>query len=87
MLYLYLVLGDKKGYIKILNLKGVFGKYKNVLNRPQNYHVTGSNFNLLKKIQMIIKILINLLMMEKKKNLIQENCLGKVLNLNQKKKD
>ena len=45
----YLVLGDKKGYIKILNLKGVFGKYKNVLNRPQNYHVTGSNFNLLKK--------------------------------------
>ena len=45
----YLVICDKKGYIKILNLKGVFGKYKNVLNQPQNYHVIGSNFNLLKK--------------------------------------
>ena len=45
----YLIMGDKKGYIKILNLKGVFGKYKNILSRPENYHVTGSNFNLLKK--------------------------------------
>ena len=45
----YLVICDKKGYIKVLNLKGVFGKYKNVLNHPENYHIFGSNFNLLKK--------------------------------------
>ena len=45
----YLIMGDKKGYLKILNLKGVFGKYRNVLNNPQNYHILGSNFNLLKK--------------------------------------
>ena len=45
----YLVIGDKKGYIKILNLRGVFGKYKGVLTHPENYNVIGSNFNLLKK--------------------------------------
>ena len=45
----YLFIGDKKGYIKVLNLKGVFGKYKNDLNKYKNYNVLGSNFNLLKK--------------------------------------
>ena len=45
----YLIICDKKGFIKVLNLKGIFRKYRNVLNHPQNYLVMGSNFNLLKK--------------------------------------
>ena len=45
----YLVICDKKGYIKILNLKGIFGKYRSELAHPENYNVIGSNFNLLKK--------------------------------------
>jgi WD40 repeat protein len=45
----YLVICDKKGFIKILNLKGVFRKYRNVLINPESYHVLGSNFNILKK--------------------------------------
>ena len=45
----YLVICDRKGFIKVLNLKGVFRKYRNVLINPESYHVLGSNFNILKK--------------------------------------
>ena len=45
----YMVICDRKGFIKLLNLKGVFRKYRNVLINPESYHVLGSNFNILKK--------------------------------------
>ena len=45
----YLVICDRKGYIKLLNLKGVFRKYRNALINLESYHVLGSNFNILKK--------------------------------------
>ena len=44
-----LIICDKRGFIRILDLTGVFGKYSTQLRNPQNYHVLGSNFNLLKK--------------------------------------
>ena len=43
----YLVICDKKGYIKLLNLQGIFRKYNEILSK--DYHITGSNLNLLKK--------------------------------------
>ena len=44
-----LTLCDKKGFIRLLDLTGIFGKYKSKLSHPENFHVLGSNFNLLKK--------------------------------------
>ena len=44
-----LTICDKKGFIRLLDLTGIFGKYKSKLSHPENYHVLGSNFNLLKK--------------------------------------
>ena len=44
-----LTICDRKGFIRLLDLTGIFGKYKSKLTHPENYHVIGSNFNLLKK--------------------------------------
>ena len=44
-----MIICDRKGFIKVLNLKGIFRKYRNVLKNPENYHILGSNFNILKK--------------------------------------
>ena len=33
----------------MIDLTGIFGKYKSSLSHPENFHVLGSNFNLLKK--------------------------------------
>ena len=44
-----LTICDKKGFIRVLDLTGIFGKYKSKLTHPENFHVLGSNFNLLKK--------------------------------------
>ena len=35
--------------MRLLDLTGIFGKYKSRLSHPENFHVLGSNFNLLKK--------------------------------------
>ena len=35
--------------MRLLDLTGIFGKYKSKLTHPENFHVLGSNFNLLKK--------------------------------------
>ena len=45
----FLILCDKKGFLRLLDLTGIFGKYKSRLSNPENFHVVGSNFNLLKK--------------------------------------
>ena len=45
----YLIICDKKGFMRLLDLTGIFGKYKSKLTHPENFHVLGSNFNLLKK--------------------------------------
>ena len=44
-----LIICDRKGFLRILDLTGIFGKYKSSLSHPENFHVLGSNFNLLKK--------------------------------------
>ena len=45
----FLIICDRRGFIKVLNLKGIFRKYRSVLKNPENYHILGSNFNILKK--------------------------------------
>ena len=45
----FLIICDKKGFLRLLDLTGIFGKYKSRLSHPENFHVIGSNFNLLKK--------------------------------------
>ena len=44
-----LTMCDRKGFMRLLDLTGIFGKYKSRLSHPENFHVLGSNFNLLKK--------------------------------------
>ena len=44
--YYYLLICDKKGFMKILNLKGIFNKYKKDIKIKKE---NDSNFNLLKK--------------------------------------
>ena len=44
-----LIICDRKGFLRLLDLTGIFGKYKSRLSHPENFHVLGSNFNLLKK--------------------------------------
>ena len=45
----FLIICDRKGFIKVLDFTGIFGKYKSRLTHPENFHILGSNFNLLKK--------------------------------------
>ena len=45
----FLIICDRKGFMRLLDLTGIFGKYKSRLSHPENFHVLGSNFNLLKK--------------------------------------
>ena len=63
----YLITCDKKGFVRILNLKGIFKKYHNKMDIELNNTKIKSILNLLKKEDVNVESILNHIIIQKKK--------------------